>query len=95
MERAFAAGQVELPVAGDWEDVQIEMGLRQTRATPKPNYAESIAGPDLAAQFAAMTQRLQRETMPSSSGSVQRRKAKKRDKRKQQEPRSKGHKKQR
>lgn len=95
MERAFASGQVELPVAGDWEDVQIEMGLRQTRTTPKPNYAESIAGPDLAAQLAAMTRRLQREMMPSSSGNVQRRKAKKRDKRKQQEPRSKGHKKQR
>jgi hypothetical protein len=89
MERAFAAGQVELPVAGDWEDVQIELGLRQTRTTPRPNYAASIVGPELAAQLEALSQRLQSETEPSSSGKVKRRKAKKRDKRKQQEPRGK------
>jgi hypothetical protein len=89
MERAFVAERVELPVAGDWEDVQIELGLRQTRTTPKPNYAASLAGPELAAQFAALSQRLQREAGPSGSGSVQRRKAKKRDKRKQQGPRGK------
>ena len=89
MERAFAAGQVELPVAGDWEDVQIEMGLRQTRTTPKPNYAASLVGPELAAQFAALSQRLPSEAGPSSSGNIQRRKAKKRDKRKPQEPRGK------
>jgi len=88
MERAFAARRVDNSVSGDWEDVQIEMGLRQTRETPKPNYAASIVGPELAAQFAAMTQRLQGETGPSS-GNIQRRKAKKRDKRKQQESRSK------
>jgi hypothetical protein len=88
MERAFAAGQVELPVAGDWEDVQIELGLRQTRTTPKPNYAASLVGPELAAQFAALSQRLPSETGPSSSGNIQRRKAKRRDKRKQQESRS-------
>jgi hypothetical protein len=89
MERAFAAGQVELPVAGDWEDVQIELGLRQKRETPKPNHAASLVGPELAAQFAALSQRLQGEARPSSTGSVRRRKAKKRDRRKQQEPRSK------
>jgi len=89
MERAFAAGRVELPVAGDWEDVQIGMGLRQTRTTPKPNYAASLVGPELAAQFAALSQRLQGEARPSGTESVQRRKAKKRDKRRQQEPRGK------
>lgn len=88
MERAFAAGQVEQDIAGDWEDVQIDLGLRRTRETPKPNYAASMIGPELA-KFAALPRRLQGETGRSSSGSVQRRKAKKRDKRKQQEPRSK------
>jgi hypothetical protein len=108
MERAFAAGQVELPVAGDWEDVQIDLGLRQTRTTPKPNYAASIVGPELAAQFAALSERLQsRETLKVATGALddqyaygdssprgpELRKAKKRDKRKQQESRSKSRKK--
>jgi len=86
MERAFAAGRVELPVAGDWEDVQIELGLRQTRETPRPNYAESMLGPELAAKFATLSQRVQ---TAGPQYRPQRRKAKKRDKRKQQEPRSK------
>jgi hypothetical protein len=34
MEQAFAAGQVDESVAGDWEDVQIELGLRDKRSTP-------------------------------------------------------------
>ena len=38
MEKAFAAQAVELPVSGDWEDVQIELGLLQQRLTPRPNY---------------------------------------------------------
>jgi hypothetical protein len=35
MERAFAAGYVDPTVAGDWEDVQVEMGLKETRETPR------------------------------------------------------------
>ena len=43
MEQAFAAKAVELAVAGDWEDVQIELGLKDERETPKPNYiAEAL-----------------------------------------------------
>lgn len=38
MEQAFAAEAVELPVSGDWEDVQIELGLLERRLTPRPNY---------------------------------------------------------
>jgi hypothetical protein len=38
MEQAFAADAVELPIVGDWEDVQIELGLLQRRLTPRPNY---------------------------------------------------------
>lgn len=36
MERAFAAERVDLMVQGDWEDVQIELGLKQERDTPRP-----------------------------------------------------------
>jgi hypothetical protein len=34
MEAAFAAGAVDLEVNGDWEDVQIELGLIEERITP-------------------------------------------------------------
>jgi hypothetical protein len=38
MEAAFIAGSVELSVQGDWEEVQIELGLLRERLTPKPEY---------------------------------------------------------
>jgi hypothetical protein len=38
LERAFAAGQVDRSVAGDWEDVQVALGLIAERRTPRPNY---------------------------------------------------------
>ena len=36
MERAFAADAVDLSIAGDWEEVQIEMGWKIARETPLP-----------------------------------------------------------
>lgn len=36
MERAFAADTVDLSVAGDWEEAQIEMGWKIKRETPIP-----------------------------------------------------------
>lgn len=36
MERAFAAGAVDLSVQGDWEEVQIELGLLDKRIRPRP-----------------------------------------------------------
>jgi hypothetical protein len=36
MERAFAAGRVDEFAAGDWEDVQVELGLLPERLTPRP-----------------------------------------------------------
>jgi hypothetical protein len=36
MERAFAAGRVDLSILGDWEDAQVELGLKATRDTPRP-----------------------------------------------------------
>jgi hypothetical protein len=38
MARAFEARRVDLSVAGDWEDVQVELGLLAQRETPQPNY---------------------------------------------------------
>jgi hypothetical protein len=35
---AFAANAIDLSVAGDLEDVEIDLGLRATRTTPKPSY---------------------------------------------------------
>jgi len=36
MQRAFEVGSVDLTVAGDWEDVQVELGLKAKRETPRP-----------------------------------------------------------
>jgi len=44
MEQAFAAEAVELPIMGDWEDVQIELGLLERRLTPSPNYYRTADG---------------------------------------------------
>ena len=38
IEQAFAANAVEEVVMGDWEDVQIEFGLKAERDTPRRNY---------------------------------------------------------
>lgn len=38
IEQAFAAGAVDEMIRGDWEDVQIEFGLKAARETPRPNY---------------------------------------------------------
>jgi preprotein translocase subunit SecA len=35
---AFDADPVDISIAGDKEDVEIELGLREKRATPKPRY---------------------------------------------------------
>ena len=52
MEAAFAAGRVDDMVMGDWEDVQIELGLLAERLTP---FKPSWLGPDgdLPAAFGA------------------------------------------
>jgi HEAT repeat protein len=38
MEEAFAADAVEISYMGDWEDVQIELGLLAERVTPPPQW---------------------------------------------------------
>ncbi len=44
MERAFEAGRVDPMVMGDWEDVQIELGLLEERTTPRPSLFGGPAG---------------------------------------------------
>jgi hypothetical protein len=38
IRQAFRAGAVDISVRGDVEDVEIDLGVRETRATPRPNY---------------------------------------------------------
>lgn len=35
---AFQAGAVDISIGGDLEDVEIELGVRQARSTPRPHY---------------------------------------------------------
>ena len=42
IRRLFARGCVDISCAGDLEDVEIELGLRDERSTPAPNYGESF-----------------------------------------------------
>ena len=54
IEQAFQANAVDLTVVGDWEDVQIELGLLEERITPGRNYiAEKYFGiaPEESADF--------------------------------------------
>jgi hypothetical protein len=38
IRKEFERGSVDITVAGDLEDVEIELGLRKKRETPQPNY---------------------------------------------------------
>ena len=40
MEKAYAAGSVDIAIVGDWEDAQIELGLLDERQTPSPQYVQ-------------------------------------------------------
>jgi hypothetical protein len=62
IEGAFAADAVEELVVGDWEDVQIEFGLKAERETPRPNYfleSFQLKPEKLIAQIEDETKRLQ------------------------------------
>jgi hypothetical protein len=43
MEAAFAAEAVDLSVAGDWEEVQLTLGLIPERTTPRPHFGLRFA----------------------------------------------------
>jgi len=38
IERAFAENRIDISIPGDWEDVQVGLGLLPARITPKPRY---------------------------------------------------------
>ncbi len=42
MKAAFDAGAVEVGWNGDWEDVQVELGLIPERTTPRPHYHPAL-----------------------------------------------------
>ena len=43
IEQAFAADKVDLMLQGDWEEVQIYLGLLDERQTPPPDYRKLMA----------------------------------------------------
>jgi len=42
VRRLYASGNVDISVCGDIEDVEIDLGLRTQRSTPRPNYSQLI-----------------------------------------------------
>ncbi len=53
VERAFASGRVDESINGDFEDVQIEFGLKTQREHPRKPNALTIMGEKLRAQWKA------------------------------------------
>ena len=47
MERAYAADRVDISIRGDWEDIQVELGLKAARETPRPPLFPMLAVPEL------------------------------------------------
>jgi len=58
IEKAYAAGRVDVAVLGDWEDAQVYLGLLNERQTTAPNYI-AVEQPELAATLAETAQALQ------------------------------------
>ncbi len=38
MKKAFDSGNVDLRVGGDFEDIEIDLGVRKSRSTPRPGF---------------------------------------------------------
>ncbi|SFP96991.1 DUF1186 domain-containing protein [Pseudomonas borbori] len=72
MEQAFAADAVDMTVMGDWEDVQIELGLLERRLTPRPNYygyglpTPGASAPTLRKAAAGKTKKVKRKQQAKS-----------------------------
>jgi len=77
MERAFATDSVELSVQGDWEEVQLELGLLDERITPRPPKGWLLP-------VIVGTQRPRETTAPAPPAAKKPQKAKKKKKRKKQ-----------
>ncbi len=87
IEKAYAAGRVDLSLLGDWEEAQIYMGLLNARQTPSPNYV-LLEEPELAETVQAL-QAFARQFREQKQVGQQRRsnKPKKRAKRKRRRKR--------
>lgn len=93
IERAFAANKVDVMVQGDWEEVQIALGLLAERQTPPPNYRALMAAqmgfdPDeLLGNLKKVVQSKlqQKDELKAERQSAQKAKAKAKNKRKQAE----------
>lgn len=91
IEQAFAANQVDLMVQGDWEEVQIALGLLEERITPPPDYRALMAeqmgvDPDELLsnlKTAAQTKVLQKANRKAEQQAAKKAKAKAKAKRKQ------------
>jgi hypothetical protein len=47
IEAVFTDGYVDTSVRGDWEDVQVELGLLAERVTPRRTLFQSLMAPEL------------------------------------------------
>jgi len=89
IELAFAAGAVDEMIRGDWEDVQIEFGLKAEREMPRPNYfVESLqlkpqeSGIPLADETKHLRQLDRRDAKKEKSKRKQAKKARKKNRKK-------------
>lgn len=81
MEKAFAADRVDLSIQGDWEDVQIQLGLLTERLTPQPDY---LAWDPVTNKLQKMAQNRREDHRRNERKAKSKAKAKKKAKRKQQ-----------
>ncbi len=85
IEEAFRANQVDPSVCGDWEDVQIDLGLLDERMTPRPNYIlESIRSPARDGGVAFNPRRDATPAAPTPRQAERRQKVRAKQKRKQE-----------
>jgi hypothetical protein len=76
MERAFAADHVDTSIRGDWEDVQVDLGLETARETPR-------AYKSLSSMFDGGRHEAPPHDVPRQAGSADKAAAKAKSKRKQ------------
>jgi hypothetical protein len=77
IEQAYEADKVDLMIQGDWEDVQVYLGLLAERTTPRPDYRALLAeqiGYDPADLFDELGRQAQADTRRQAR--VQQQKAK-------------------
>ena len=79
IEKLFAKDRIDLMVQGDWEDIQIGLGLKSERSTARPKFPLL---PRLFQNFEAITPPQNEETPEVAKKSSSANKAKKKSKRK-------------